>query len=59
VESVPSIERHDLRQRASRLKPADEAMSLWRARSTLRATPIAPLAEPASRDQERHAEPVS
>jgi hypothetical protein len=59
VESVPSVERHDLRQRSSRLRPAEEAMSLWRARSTLRATPIAPPAEPVSRDQERHAEPVS
>ncbi len=46
VESVPSIERHDLRQRSSRLRPAEEAMSLWRARSTLRAAPIAPPAEP-------------
>ncbi len=48
VESVPSVERHDLRQRPSRLRPAEEAMNLWRARSTFRATPIAPPAEPAT-----------
>jgi hypothetical protein len=59
VESVPSVERHDLRQRPSRLRPAEEAMSLWRARSQLRATPIAPPTEPVARDQERQAEPVS
>jgi glycosyltransferase involved in cell wall biosynthesis len=58
VESVPSVERHDLRQRPSRLKPAEEAMNLWRARSKFRATPIAPPAE-APRDAERHAETVS
>jgi glycosyltransferase involved in cell wall biosynthesis len=59
VESVPSVERHDLRQRPSRLRPAEEAMNLWRARSTFRATPIAPPTEPATRDQERQAEAVS
>jgi hypothetical protein len=59
VESVPSVERHDLRQRPSRLRPAEEAMNLWRARAAFRATPIAPPAEPAGRDQERQAEAVS
>jgi glycosyltransferase involved in cell wall biosynthesis len=59
VESVTSVERHDLRQRPSRLRPAEEAMSLWRARSTFRATPIAPPAEPIARDAERQAEAVS
>jgi len=58
VESVTSVERHDLRQRPSRVRPADEAMNLWRARSRFRATPIAP-AEPAARDAERQAEAVS
>jgi glycosyltransferase involved in cell wall biosynthesis len=56
VEAVPSVERHDLRQRPSRLKPAEEAMNLWRARSRFRATPIAPPAEAAARDAERQAE---
>ena len=59
VESVPSIERHDLRQRPSRLRPPEEAVNLWRARARLRATPIAPPAEPAARDHERQAEAVS
>jgi glycosyltransferase involved in cell wall biosynthesis len=59
VESVESVERHDLRQRPSRVRPADEAMSLWRARAQFRATPIAPPAEPAVRDAERQAEAVS
>ncbi|MGH7579023.1 MAG: glycosyltransferase family 2 protein [Gemmatimonadales bacterium] len=59
VESVTSVERHDLRQRPSRVRPADEAMNLWRARSRFRATPIAPPAEPAARDAERQAEAVS
>jgi dolichol-phosphate mannosyltransferase len=59
VESVASIERHDLRQRPSRLRPADEVMNLWRARSSFRAMPIAPPSEPAARDPERHAEAVS
>jgi dolichol-phosphate mannosyltransferase len=58
VESVPSVERHDLRQRPSRLTPSEEAMNLWRARARLRATPIAPPAEPAVRDHERQAEAV-
>ena len=59
VESVPSVERHDLRQRPSRVTPAEEAMSLWRARSRFRATPIAPPTEPAGREAERQAEAVS
>jgi hypothetical protein len=59
VEAVTSVERHDLRQRPSRLRPAEEVMNLWRARSAFRATPIAPPAEPAARDAERQAEAVS
>jgi hypothetical protein len=59
VESVTSIERHDLRQRPSRVRPAEEAMNLWRARSRFRATPIAPPGESAGRDTERQAEAVS
>jgi hypothetical protein len=59
VEAVPSVERHDLRQRPSRVRPAEEAMNLWRARPRLRATPIAPPTEPAVRDVERQPEAVS
>jgi dolichol-phosphate mannosyltransferase len=53
VEAVPSVERHDLRQRPSRLRPADEALNLWRARSRFRAAPIAPPVEPTARESER------
>lgn len=59
VEAVSSVERHDLRQRPSRMRPSDEARNLWRARSRLSATPIAPPAEPAARDAERQPEAVS
>jgi hypothetical protein len=59
VEAVPSVERHDLRQRPSRVRPADEALNLWRARSRFRASPIAPPAEPSARDAERPAAAVS
>jgi len=59
VEAVPSVERHDLRQRASRIRPAEEALNLWRARSRFRATPIAPPTEPSARDTEHPAAAVS
>ena len=59
VESVASVERHDLRQRPSRVRPTDEAMNIWRARSQFRATPIAPPAEPIARDTERQAEALT
>jgi hypothetical protein len=41
------------------MTPAEEAMSLWRARSQFRATPIAPPPEPVGRETERQAEAVS
>ncbi len=60
IEAVPSTERHDLRQRPSRLNPLAEAMALWRARRKLREAPIPPAQEPASpRAPERQAEAVS
>jgi glycosyltransferase involved in cell wall biosynthesis len=59
VEAVPSVERHDLRQRPSRIRPAEEAMNLWRARSRFRGTPIAPPADAAARDAEHPAATVS
>ena len=59
VESVPSVERHDLRQRASRIQPTEEALNLWRARARLRAAPIAPPTEPVARDSERPAAAVT
>ena len=60
VEAVSSVERHDLRQRASRVRPLAVAMELWRARRTLRAHPIPPASEPAARrEPERQPEVVS
>ncbi|MBA3521328.1 MAG: glycosyltransferase family 2 protein [Gemmatimonadales bacterium] len=61
VEAIPSIERHDLRQRPTRVRPLETAMELWRARAKLRNSPIAPSsAEPAPRHEtERPAEAVS
>jgi glycosyltransferase involved in cell wall biosynthesis len=55
VEAVSSVERHDLRQRPSRLRPREEALNLWRARSLLRSAPIAPPTEPSAREAERTA----
>ena len=60
IEAVQSVERHDLRQRPCRLRPLTAAMELWRARRTLRAAPIPPLAEPPTRrEPERLPEAVS
>jgi glycosyltransferase involved in cell wall biosynthesis len=60
IEAVPSVERHDLRQRPSRLHPMTAARELWRARRELRGAPIPPLAEPPSRrETERLPEAVS
>ena len=55
VETVTSVERHDLRNRPSRVRPWEAALGLWGARRILRATPIPPAPpEPAAR---REAEP--
>jgi glycosyltransferase involved in cell wall biosynthesis len=60
IEAVPSIERHDLRQRPSRVRPLNEAAELWQARAKLRQAPIPPApAEPVRRESERQAEPVA
>ena len=60
IEAVPSVERHDLRQRPSRIRPLAAAMDLWRARRALRASPIPPSPEAASRrEPERQPEAVS
>lgn len=59
VEAVPTIERHDLRQRPSRVRPGQQALELWRARARLRATPIAPAPEVPAHEGERAAEAVS
>lgn len=60
IEAVPSVERHDLRQRPSRLQPLAEAMELWRSRRKLRDAPIPPPPEQATRrEPQRPAEVVS
>ena len=42
VETVTSVERHDLRTRPSRVRPWATASALWAARSTLRNSPVPP-----------------
>ena len=42
VDTVPVVERHDLRQRPSRVQPLDAAVQLWRARGRLRIPPPPP-----------------
>ena len=60
IEAVTAVERHDLRHRATRLRPLAAARELWHARRALRAAPIPPLAEPsARRETERQPEAVS
>jgi hypothetical protein len=39
IDTVATVERHDLRQRASRVQPLDAAFDLWRARGRLRLPP--------------------
>ena len=59
VETVPTVERHDLRQRSSRVRARHQAMELWRARARLRAAPIAPPSDVPAPEGERPAEAVS
>ena len=59
VETVPTVERHDLRQRESRVRAGHQALELWRARARLRAAPIPPTAESPATEGERAAEAVS
>jgi hypothetical protein len=55
VETVNSVERHDLRTRATRVRPWESATGLWGARRVLRASPVPPAAaDPTAR---REAEP--
>jgi glycosyltransferase involved in cell wall biosynthesis len=59
VETVPSVERHDLRSRPSRTQPWAAATALWAARRTLRASPVPPGAPEAPPRREVEAEAVS
>jgi dolichol-phosphate mannosyltransferase len=56
IETVPTVERHDLRHRPSRLKPWDTARALWRSRGSLH---FAPPVERAAPPLEREVELVS
>ena len=53
VETVPTVERHDLRQRPSRVRAGHQAVELWRARDQPRVAPIPPPAEPPAPESER------
>ena len=55
VETVSSVERHDLRSRPSRVRPWDIATGLWAARRVLRASPVPPA--PPEQAPRREAEP--
>jgi hypothetical protein len=46
IDTVPVIERHDLRQRPSRVEPLETALELWRARSRLHLPPPPASAPP-------------
>jgi glycosyltransferase involved in cell wall biosynthesis len=59
VETVPSVERHDLRSRPSRVHPWAAASALWAARRPLRASPVPPNAPEPSPRREVEAEAVS
>jgi glycosyltransferase involved in cell wall biosynthesis len=59
VETVSSVERHDLRNRPSRVHPWQTAAALWGARSALKAAPVAPAAPESAGRREVEAEAVS
>jgi glycosyltransferase involved in cell wall biosynthesis len=59
VETVPTVERHDLRPRPSRVRAGQQALELWRARARLRAAPSPPPAELPTPEGQRPAEVVS
>jgi glycosyltransferase involved in cell wall biosynthesis len=61
IETIATVERHDLRKRPSRIEPWDVAKALWRARRQLRLPPMPRAApEPASkRVTETQTEPAA
>jgi hypothetical protein len=56
VETVPTVERHDLRPRPSRVTPWDTTRALWKARQGFRFPPVAPAPR---QSPEREPEPVA
>ena len=59
VETVTSVERHDLRSRSSRVRPWETAMGLWSARRTFRASPVPPATPEPTPRREVEAQAVS
>jgi len=58
VETILTVERHDLRQRPSRMQPWETAMSVWHWRGKLQLPPPVPPREPRP-DRRRPETPVS
>ncbi len=53
IEAVPTVERHDLRHRPTRIQPWDTARALWRARGAMNfPAPATPPAQAAEREVE-------
>jgi dolichol-phosphate mannosyltransferase len=59
VETVTSVERHDLRTRPTRVQPWECATALWTARRVLRASPVAPASPESAARREAEAQAVS
>ncbi len=59
VESVTSVERHDLRSRPSRVHPWNTVRDIWAARRTLRASPVPPMPPEPTPRREVEAQAVS
>jgi glycosyltransferase involved in cell wall biosynthesis len=59
VETVSSVERHDLRSRPSRVRPWEAATGLWSARRVLRAAPVPPATPEATARREAEPQAVS
>jgi dolichol-phosphate mannosyltransferase len=59
VETVTSVERHDLRTRPTRVQPWECATAVWTARRVLRASPVAPASPESAARREAEAQAVS
>jgi|SRR5690349_6831767 glycosyltransferase involved in cell wall biosynthesis len=59
VETVTSVERHDLRTRPTRVRPWQCATSLWAARRILRSTPVPPAPPETAPRREAEAQAVT
>jgi glycosyltransferase involved in cell wall biosynthesis len=59
VETVDSVERHDLRSRPTRVRPWQSATALWAARRVLRSTPVPPASAETTPRRETEAQAVT